>query len=156
DDTLARLGGDEFAILLENCSLENAERVANNVRQMVQDFRFVWQESVFTIGVSIGITLISQEGESISEVLRRADAACYAAKEAGRNRLHVFRFDDKELALRHVEMRWVSRINAALDENRLELWYQEIAEINRPETLHAQTAEDHFEVLLRMRDTDGT
>jgi diguanylate cyclase (GGDEF)-like protein/PAS domain S-box-containing protein len=156
DDTLARLGGDEFAILLENCTLENAERAANNVRQMVQNFRFVWHDIVFTVGVSIGLTLISQQGESISEVLRRADAACYAAKEAGRNRLHIFRFDDKELALRHMEMSWVSRINAALDEGRLELWHQEIAEINREDVQAGATAEDHFEVLLRMRDTDGS
>ena len=156
DDTLARLGGDEFAILLENCSLEHAERAANNVRQAVQNFRFMWNENMFTIGVSIGLTLISQDGESISEVLRRADAACYAAKEAGRNRLHVFRMDDKELALRHLEMSWVSRVNAALEENRLELWHQEIAEISREGRPHGHTAEDHFEVLLRMRDTDGT
>ncbi len=156
DDTLARLGGDEFAILLENCSLENAERAANNVRQAVQNFRFMWNENMFTIGVSIGLTLISQDGESISEVLRRADAACYAAKEAGRNRLHVFRMDDKELAQRHQEMSWVSRVNAALEDNRLELWHQEIAEISREESPQGSTAEDHFEVLLRMRDTDGT
>jgi diguanylate cyclase (GGDEF)-like protein/PAS domain S-box-containing protein len=156
DDTLARLGGDEFAILLENCSIENAERVADNVREMVQNFRFFWQESVFTIGVSIGLTLIAQEGETISEVLRRADTACYAAKEAGRNRLHVFRFDDRDLEQRHVEMRWVARIQAALDENRFELWYQEIAEIQRDDASGSQTAGDHFEVLLRLRDTDGT
>lgn len=156
DDTLARLGGDEFAILLENCSMESAERAANNVRQAVQDFRFMWNENMFTIGVSIGLTMISQVGESISEVLRRADAACYAAKEAGRNRLHVFRMDDKELAMRHLEMSWVSRVNAALEENRLELWHQEIAEIARDESLGGSTAEDHFEVLLRMRDTDGS
>ncbi|HEY0961282.1 MAG TPA: EAL domain-containing protein [Pseudomonadales bacterium] len=156
DDTLARLGGDEFAILLENCSLENAERAANNVRQAVQNFRFMWNDNMFTIGVSIGLTLISQDGESLSEVLRRADAACYAAKEAGRNRLHVFRMDDKELAMRHMEMSWVSRVNAALEENRLELWQQEIAEISRDEHPGGNTAEDHFEVLLRMRDTDGT
>lgn len=156
DDTLARLGGDEFAILFENCSLENAERAANNVRQAVQNFRFMWNENMFTIGVSIGLTLISQDGETISEVLRRADAACYAAKEAGRNRVHVFRMDDKELALRHMEMSWVSRVNAALEENRLELWHQEIAEISREERPEGSTAEDHFEVLLRMRDSDGT
>ncbi len=156
DDTLARLGGDEFAILLENCTIEHAERAANNVRQAVQNFRFLWNENMFTVGVSIGLTLISQDGESISEVLRRADAACYAAKEAGRNRLHVFRFDDKELALRHMEMSWVSRVNAALEEDRLELWHQEIAEISREELPEGHTAEDHFEVLLRMRDTDGT
>lgn len=156
DDTLARLGGDEFAILLENCTLENAERAANNVRQAVQNFRFIWNDNMFTIGVSIGLTLISQDGESLSEVLRRADAACYAAKEAGRNRVHVFRMDDEELALRHMEMSWVSRVNAALEENRLELWHQEIAEISRDERPEGSTAEDHFEILLRMRDADGT
>lgn len=156
EDTLARLGGDEFAILLENCPLENAERVANNVREVVQRFNFLWQGNVFRVGVSIGLTLISRERESISEVLRRADAACNAAKEAGRNRVHVFRLDDKDLALRNVEMRQVSRINAALDENRLELWFQKIAEINRSDSIYGQTAEDHFEVLLRMRETDGT
>jgi len=155
DDTLARLGGDEFAILLENCTLGNAVKVANNVRHKVQDFRFVWQDNVFTVGVSIGITQITREADSISEVMRRADAACYAAKEAGRNRVHVFRFDDQELALRHVEMRWVSRINTALDQDRFELWQQEIAEINRPDSPYSQTAEDHFEVLLRMRDENN-
>lgn len=156
DDTLARLGGDEFAILLENCSIENAEKVANNVQEMIRSFRFAWLDSVFTIGISIGLTQIARAGETISEVLRRADAACYAAKKAGRNRLHVFRMDDKEIELRHVEMRWVSRINAALDENRFELWSQEIAEISHHNTQRSQTAEDHFEVLLRMRDIDGT
>jgi len=156
EDTLARLGGDEFAILLENCSLETAERVANNIRQMVQNFRFLWEDSVFTIGVSIGMTPISRDGESISEVLRRADAACYAAKEAGRNRLHVYRFDDKDLAQRDDEMRWVARIQAALDENRFELWCQEIAEVTHDNDTDGRSAMDHFEVLLRMRDTDGT
>jgi diguanylate cyclase (GGDEF)-like protein/PAS domain S-box-containing protein len=155
-DTLARLGGDEFAILMENCMLENAERVANDVRQIVQNFSFFWQGNVFKVGVSIGLTVIAQQGETISDVLRRADAACNAAKEAGRNRLHVFRLDDKELTLRNVEMRWVARINAALDENRFELWAQQIAEINRTETLQGLTAEDHFEVLLRLRETDGS
>lgn len=155
DDTLARLGGDEFAILLENCTLENAEKVANNVRNAVQNFRFIWHDSVFTVGVSVGLTQIGQEGETLSEVLRRADAACYAAKEAGRNRLHVFRLDDRELALRHVEMQWVSRINAALEEDRFELWFQEIAEINHPDEVLGRTAEDHFEILLRMRDSNG-
>ncbi|MEY4641229.1 MAG: hypothetical protein RLZZ227_1223 [Pseudomonadota bacterium] len=156
DDTLARLGGDEFAILLENCSIDNAERAANNVRNAVQNFRFLWNENMFTVGVSIGLTLIAKDGESLSEVLRRADAACYAAKEAGRNRLHIFRPDDKDLAQRHTEMSWVARINAALEDNRLELWHQEIAQISREDETQGHTAEDHFEVLVRMRDTDGS
>lgn len=156
EDTLARFGGDEFAILMENCPLAQAERIAAELLQRVQGFRFAWQENVFTVGVSIGLTQIAQKGDSLTEVLRRADAACYAAKEAGRNRLHVFRLDDRQLAERDVEMRWVARIQAALDEDRFELWIQEIAEINREEAPAGCSATDHFEVLLRMRDTDGT
>ena len=95
DATLARLGGDEFAILLENCSLEQARYSANQVLRMIRNFRFTWQGSVFTIGISIGLAAIRPTGESLTEALRRADAACYAAKEAGRNRLHVFRCDDR-------------------------------------------------------------
>jgi diguanylate cyclase (GGDEF)-like protein/PAS domain S-box-containing protein len=155
DDTLARLGGDEFAVLLENCSLPNAEQVASNIHTAVQNFRFFWQDKVFTVGVSIGIAQIYPHGETLTEVLRRADAACYAAKEAGRNRVHVFREDDEELAHRHVEIQWVSRIHSALDEDRFELWYQEIAAINRGDDEIGNTAEDHFEVLLRMRDSEG-
>ena len=152
DDTLARLGGDEFAMLLESCSLTNAERVAVSVLQKVQNFRFVWQNQVFTVGVSIGMTVLSAEGDSISEVLRRADASCYAAKEAGRNRLHIYRYDDRELELRHVEMRWVTRLNNALDYGRYELWQQEIAEIYRHDRPSGSKAQNHFEVLVRMRD----
>lgn len=91
--TLARLGGDEFAIL-EHCPLDDALHTANQVLRMVRDFRFVWQGSVFTIGISIGLTTILATDESLSEALRRADAACYVAKEAGRNRLHMLRCDD--------------------------------------------------------------
>ena len=155
DDTLARLGGDEFAILLENCPLENAEKVANNVRQVVQDFRFRWQKNAFNVGVSIGLTSIAQDKESISDVLRRADSACYAAKEAGRNRVQVFRFDDKELAHRHGEMAWVARINAALHEGRFELWQQKIAKVYKPGEPVQDGAADHFELLLRMRNDLG-
>jgi EAL domain-containing protein (putative c-di-GMP-specific phosphodiesterase class I) len=155
DDTLARLGGDEFAILLENCSLQNAERIANKVCRTVQDYRFVWQDQVFTVGVSIGLTQINDSGETLSEVMRRADAACYAAKEAGRNRVQVFQHGDEGLAHRHNQMQWVSRLNAALDLGNFELWAQEIGEINHAHDTWSRTAGSHFEVLLRLRTPDG-
>ena len=155
DDTLARLGGDEFGVLFENCPLENAMTAADNIRQVVQEFRFIWEETTFNIGVSIGLTPISTEGETISDVLRRADTACYAAKEAGRNRIHVYHIDDAELEERHGEMRLVSSINSALDEGRMELWQQSISHVD-----HLNTVQDkgnsHFELLLRMRERDGT
>ncbi|HTQ99706.1 MAG TPA: EAL domain-containing protein [Candidatus Acidoferrum sp.] len=155
DDTLARLGGDEFAILLENCSLVNAERIANKVCNTVQEFRFVWQNNVFTVGVSIGLTQINDDGETLTEVMRRADAACYAAKEGGRNRVQIFTHGDEGLTWRHNQMQWVSRLNAALDLGNFELWAQEIGEINHTNDMLSRSAGSHFEVLLRLRTIDG-
>ncbi len=154
EDTLARLGGDEFGVLLENCPLKNAIDVADNIRQVVQEFRFLWEDNTFNIGVSIGLTPISPENETISDVLRRADTACYVAKDAGRNRIHVFHFNDEELAERHGEMKLVSSINSALDEGRMELWQQSITHVDK---LNRKLGRGnvHFELLLRMRDKAG-
>ena len=153
DDTLARLGGDEFAILLGNCPLSYAEELVENVRQLIEKYRFTWEGSVNTVGVSIGLTPIDTEGDTVTDAMRRADAACYAAKELGRNRIHVFDLDDHEMAVRHGETRWVSRINAAMDEGRLELWSQDIARPSLfPDSLKNSK---HFELLLRMKDKDG-
>jgi diguanylate cyclase (GGDEF)-like protein len=154
NDTLARLGGDEFGILLENCLLKNALVAAENIRQVVQEFRFVWEDSTFNIGVSIGLTPISSVDESISEVLRRADTACFVAKDAGRNRIHVFHFDDQELEDRHGEMKLVSTISSALDENRMELWQQTITHVDKINK-KLDSGNVHFELLLRMRDKEG-
>lgn len=154
DDTLARLGGDEFGVLLEDCPLKNAIAAADNIRQVVQEFRFLWEDSSFNIGVSIGLTPISQEGETISDVLRRADTACYAAKDSGRNRIHVFHIDDVELEERHGEMRLVSSINAALDEGRMELWQQSITHVDKFKG-KMDLGHAHYELLLRMRDKEG-
>jgi len=154
DDTLARLGGDEFGVLLENCPLKNAVTAADNIRQVVQEFRFIWEDSTFNIGASIGLTPISKDGETISDVLRRADTACYAAKDAGRNRIHVYHFDDVELEERHGEMRLVSSINSALDEGRMELWQQSISHVDEVSTV-IDRGNSHFELLLRMRDREG-
>jgi diguanylate cyclase (GGDEF)-like protein/PAS domain S-box-containing protein len=149
-DTLARLGGDEFGVLLENCSMHVAERVANALRRTIEDFRFVWEKQVFAIGVSIGVVPIQGLGQTVSSILSAADAACYAAKDRGRNRIHMYHEGDVELARRHGEMRWVARIQTALEENRFELARQPIV------SLSASAGEDtHYELLLRMRDEEG-
>ncbi|MCC6202774.1 MAG: PAS domain S-box protein, partial [Gammaproteobacteria bacterium] len=147
-DTLARLGGDEFAVLIENCSLRDAERVAHAIRRTVQDYRFGWDGNNFTVGVSIGLVPISVR-DDVSDVLRRADAACYAAKDSGRNRIHVYRPDDEELAERHGEMQWIARLSDALDHDRLQLWKQRIA------PTVAGEAGEHYELLIRMVDKQG-
>ncbi|MDD5403086.1 MAG: EAL domain-containing protein [Sulfuricella sp.] len=149
-DLLARLGGDEFGVLLENCPLEQAQIVADLLRQTVKDFHFVWQNKAFVIGVSIGLVPLTQDCESLASVLSCADSACYAAKDMGRNRVHVYRVEDSELAQRQGEMNWVARITHAIEENRFRLYYQTIMPL-----AEADEAGAHFEILLRMLDDQG-
>lgn len=149
-DTLARLGGDEFAALLENCSLSEGRRVANAIREAVQQYRFLWENKSFSVGVSIGLVPIDRPDEDLTEVMRRADTACYQAKENGRNRVHVYHADDAELAQRHGEMQWVSRITSALEQDRLQIWAQKIVSIRNPNDRRV-----HYELLVRMVDEAG-
>jgi len=150
-DTLARLGGDEFGVLMEHCSLEQARRVAEALRQATEDFRFLWEGKRFGIGVSIGLVPITEASEGVSGVLRAADSACYAAKDAGRNRIQVYHPADAELARRRGEMRWVTRIPRALEEDRFCLYFQPIAQVSGPD---GETRR-HYELLLRLKDEEG-
>jgi len=148
-DLLARLGGDEFGVLVEYCSMPDALRVANSLCAAVSDFRFAWGNKLFQVGASIGLASINAASESSSDVLGNADSACYAAKDAGRNRAHVYVEHDAELARRQGEMRWVVRINQALEEQRFQLAFQPIV----PTLGHAKGL--HYELLLRMVDESG-
>lgn len=148
-DTIARLGGDEFAALLEHCQQEQVLRIAHKVREALQDFRFVWQDRRFTIGASIGVVPIEPRVDTLASVFRAADSACYAAKEQGRNRVHVYKRDDQEIAQRHGEMQWVLRIQEALAESRFTLFYQPIVPLDR-------NGQPHGEVLLRLLNRDGS
>jgi diguanylate cyclase (GGDEF)-like protein/PAS domain S-box-containing protein len=150
-DTLARLGGDEFGVLLEHCPAGQATRVAHELLEVVQEFRFVWEGKPFALGVSIGVVPITAESESLATVLRDADAACYAAKEHGRNRVHFYEPNDAAMARRQGEMQWVSRITSALEENRFRLFGQPIVPL-----VPRQSERTRIEVLLRMVERDGT
>jgi diguanylate cyclase (GGDEF)-like protein/PAS domain S-box-containing protein len=149
-DVLARLGGDEFGILLRHCDSQRAPLVAESLCKAVKDFRFLWGEHSFETGVSIGLVAITADSLSVSEVLSTADVACYAAKDKGRNQVHVHQPDDKELEARRGEMQWVSRIRRAIDENRFCLYYQPIVPIDA----HGG-GELHRELLIRLRDEQG-
>ncbi len=148
-DTLARLGGDEFAILLESCTLEEAMRMAETLREAVRNFKFTWEERTFRLGASIGVVPISVENDDVAAVLSAADSACQAAKQAGRNRVHSFEENDIDLMRRRREMQWAARINTALEEDRFELFRQSILPLREQET------GAHYELLLRMRDENG-
>ncbi len=149
DDFLARLGGDEFGILMHHSTLDHAFIACEKIRNVIRDFNFAWEDKSFSVGVSIGVTAVTSTSGNATELLKEADAACYAAKDKGRNRVHLFRPDDEDLAKRQGEMQWVERINQGLNENRFLLYGQIISSVS---------GEDqglHFETLVRYRDSQG-
>lgn len=144
-DTLARLGGDEFALLIEHCTLNEALRVANKVLETTRAFQFPFNDRIFRVGVSIGLVPITAASQSLQLVMQRADHACYTAKEAGRNRVHIQHEGDEQLARRQSDMDWASRIGEALHDHAFQLFYQTIAPVGKGGGLH-------YEILLRMND----
>jgi EAL domain-containing protein (putative c-di-GMP-specific phosphodiesterase class I) len=147
-DTIARLGGDEFGLLLQDCTADRAAKIADNLRQAIREYRFEWQDGAMNVGVSIGIVEINSTSESIASVMSAADVACYAAKDSGRNRVHMYQYG--AAPERHREMQWVSRLTRACEENRLELYYQPIVPIGA-----TRDTRGHYELLLRMRGEHG-
>jgi EAL domain-containing protein (putative c-di-GMP-specific phosphodiesterase class I) len=131
--------------------MDRASMIAADLLATVQDFRFQWSGKVFTVGISIGLVEITSDSGSRAEIFSAADAACYAAKEQGRNRVCIFQRDDADISLRRREMGWASRLNRALEENRFELHYQTYLSL----VDHAEE-EKHIEILLRLIDEDGT
>ena len=149
-DILARLGGDEFGILLTSCPVSQAKRIADTVIQAIKKFHFDWKGVGFELGASIGMVSITDQSEDISKVMSAADMACYMAKDMGRGRVHTYSEDDSELARRHGEMEWVSRISQAMKDDRFILYQQDIIALNSDRS-HL----NHKELLLRLTDRDG-
>ena len=149
-DTLARLGGDEFGVLLESCTMDEALRTAENLREIIGEFRFVWDERTFRLGVSVGVVPITPATDDVASLLSAADSACAAAKDAGRNRVYNYQENDIDLMKRRKEMQWAARISNALDENRFELFRQTIQPLQASGDQGA-----HYELLIRMRDETG-
>lgn len=150
-DTLSRLGGDEFGMLLDNCPLDKAIVIANNLLRTFEQFQFSWEQSCFTLGISIGVVPIDANTTGIASAMSAADSACYIAKESGRNQVQVAHLGDRRLQQRHGEMQWVSRLTRALDQDQFALYYQPIV------PCADRTSRGNFiELLLRMIDDDGT
>lgn len=149
-DTLARLGGDEFAVILEHCPVEQAQRVAEKICDRMEEFRFLHEDRRFRIGASIGLVPVDSRWANPALTLQAADSSCYAAKEAGRNRVHLWFDTDLAMRARQGEMQWATRLEQALDEDRFVLYAQRIEAVTQPGGgLHA-------EVLLRMLERDGS
>jgi diguanylate cyclase (GGDEF)-like protein/PAS domain S-box-containing protein len=147
-DILARLGGDELGVLFSYCLARKALALADQLRQAVKDFRFVWHEQSFELGVSIGLVEITKDSKSLTDLMMAADQACYMAKERGRNRVHLYEESSIALTQRRGEMQWIARLQEAFEQNRFRLFALPIVNINRPQ-------EVHDEILLRLLSSTG-
>lgn len=149
-DVLARMGGDEFAILIHNGTSEAAREIAADLKAAISSFRFVWADQSFHISASIGLVAIDENSPGVSEILRMADAACYAAKNEGRDTIRFYDESDSEQSRQHIEMQWANMINRALDDNVFYLVRQRIQSLNEKEP-----AGEYYELLLRMTSETG-
>ena len=149
--TLARLGGDEFGILLDRTSEDEGRRIAERELETIRQLRFEVDGRLFTTAASIGLVEIDSESISVTTVLQLADAACFAAKDAGRNRVHVYQRTDAKMQARRGAMEWAVQIDKATAENRLILNCQRI----QPIGAGGSELDVHYEVLLTMLDEQG-
>ena len=146
-DLTARLGGDEFAIVFFHCLLEDGFRRAEELRRVMRDIRFAWGNQSFTISVSIGIAQLGADSGTSANVLSLVDDACRQAKAQGRNRTQVGGSSEDRLAQRE-DIVWVNKIRDSLTDDRLVLYAQPVHPIG------PAAAPLHFEILVRLRDTE--
>ncbi len=146
-DVLARLGGDEFAIILDGCSIYQAKIICNEIIKKIKDSRFNWGKNSFEAGASIGIVPITKLTASVSEVMSSVDAACYEAKDKGRNRIQVFEPNNAEYVKHRLETSWIQKIKSAIDNNEFELYFQELRNINPK-----YKTPTSIELLIRLND----
>jgi diguanylate cyclase (GGDEF)-like protein/PAS domain S-box-containing protein len=149
-DTLARIGGDEFALLLTDCVPDAAAAIAQGICDRMEHFRFVQGDKRLRLGASVGLVPLDGRWASAVAALQAADAACLAAKEAGRNRVRIWHDIDTALTHRRDEVNWVSRIEQALEHGEFDLFAQEIR------ALDPDTPGLRGEFLLRLREADGS
>jgi len=149
-DTLARIGGDEFGLLLEGCSLDKAIEIAEGIVSLIKNYEFNWQDKIFHVGVSIGVSTVTYETQSIETALSQADIACYAAKDMGRNQVQIHDLIDERIERIHKELGWVADINNAANSNHFSLHLQAIKNIQSTQV------SPMYEVLLRLNDDKGT
>ena len=149
-DTLARHGGDEFGLLLDNCNLDQAYRIANSLISAIKNFNFEWQGRTYSVGASIGLVPITDKTSSTAELMSQADVACYTAKDLGRSQVHIYENEDNNLTVRHSEIVKAAELSDSIKANRFRLYCQTIAPLQ-------SDSDDttHYELLIRSVSTDG-
>ncbi|GAC15502.1 EAL domain-containing protein [Aliiglaciecola lipolytica] len=146
---LARLGGDEFGVILESENALDAIQIAEKLLAIVKEFRFIWDNRIFAMGMRIGLAKWQENIETPEQLMSMADAACYVAKEHGRNQIHVYSSEDLKMQRYESELKWVSQINTALEQNKFQLYYQHYFPLSKVADGH------YYEILLRMHDENG-
>ncbi len=149
-DYVGRLGGDEFGSLLIGCPIEKARQIAADICNAVSDYRFVWKDKIFNIGVSIGLVEISHASGTIQDVMSAADSACYMAKQQGRGKVHIYSARDEAVARERGDIQWLRRLQTALHEDGFQLAVQPIIAM----TGKADSG-PAVEVLIRLTDDRG-
>lgn len=149
-DFVGRLGGDEFGTLLVGCPIDKARQIAADICNAIADYRFVWQDKIFNIGISIGLVELSHASGTLQDVMSAADSACYVAKQRGRGQVHVYSARDEAIARERGDIQWLRQMQAALQENHFELATQAI--IATSATVMTGPA---VEVFLRLPDEQG-
>lgn len=144
-DTAARLGGDEFGLLLGECPVEHAMRIAEDLRDRLLAFRFAWGDRSFRVGVSIGVIPITSRGSDLATVLGAADGACYAAKQMGGSRVHLPGAGGNPVRQRPLDLNVLALVQGALTGEGFRLYGQPIVPLQP-----AASRDGHVEVLLRL------
>ena len=149
-DFLGRLGGDEFGALLIGCPIEKARQIATDICNAIADYRFVWKDKIFNIGISVGLVEISHVSGSLQDVMSAADSACYVAKRQGKGQVHVYSARDETVARERGDIQWLRRLQTALHEDGFELAIQSIIAMSG-----GVDSGPAVEVLIRLPDGHG-
>lgn len=148
-DALSRLGGDEFGVLLIDCQLNKAIDIMTSILNEIIDFRFPWDEKIFTVGASIGLVELQDSMKDVSSAMQAADSACYIAKKNGRRRIHIYVHNDDNIKQQQFDLTWVNRIKESLQTSSFSLWQQPIVAID------AGNDKQHLEILIRMHNENN-
>ena len=150
-DLVARLGSDEFAVLIANCEVERANALAGDMMRRLQRNSFVWGGRRYALSMSIGAVPLSLCDGDVSRVLSVAESTCDLARETGVDTFRVYSEDDEQLFEKRGQVQWVPRLREALAEDHFVLFSQLIAPV-----VESPQRRPHQEILLRLRDEDGS
>ncbi|MGX9417405.1 EAL domain-containing protein [Vibrio sp. WJH972] len=147
-DVFARLGGDEFGLILPDRTLQEIELLCTDMISTVKDYRLVWNDASYGVGISIGV-IRCDEGDCQEVLMSLADIACYKAKDMGKNCTYFSNSRDRGMQTEQVQMGYIADITGALENEQFFLAKQRILPLSPTNNA------PHYEILLRYNDKDG-